>query len=340
MQPDPHSLVQLDSVSKHFAAGPAHLFGPPQQNIVAVDDVSLNLRPGETLGLVGESGSGKSTVGRLALCLLEPTGGEIWFNQQNLGQLSASELKRARKQFQLVFQDPFGSLNPRMSVGDIVREPLDIFRSPNLFADRNSRVRELLALVGLRPEAANRFPHEFSGGQRQRIAIARAIALGPKFVVCDEPVSALDVSVQAQILNLLMDLQEKLNLTYLFISHDLRVVQRVSSRTAVMYLGCIVEVGDTEDLFRRPLHPYTHALLSAVPRINVARRQTAAAIVAGEIPSVLNPPSGCRFHTRCPFATDRCSNERPLMRELAGGRQVACHYAGELLMNAALRIQE
>jgi oligopeptide/dipeptide ABC transporter ATP-binding protein len=318
-------LVALNSVSKAFPAQRRTLFNRKPPAIHAVNDVSFSVGRGETLGLVGESGSGKSTIGRLAVRMLEPSAGSISFDGRDIGTLRGEALKKARRHFQFVFQDPFGSLNPRMTVNDIVGEPLEIFASPASPAERRAEVARLLELVGLRAAQGERFPHEFSGGQRQRIAIARAIALRPQFVVCDEPVSALDVSVQAQILNLLMELQRKLGLSYLFISHDLRVVRHISHRVAVLYLGSIVELGATGAVFDRPAHPYTRGLIAAAPHIGAPPPDTPP--IAGEIPSVLDLPAGCRFHTRCPFATERCRRESPELREWTANRFAACHFA-------------
>jgi oligopeptide/dipeptide ABC transporter ATP-binding protein len=291
-----------------------------------VDDVSLKLYAGETLGIVGESGCGKSTLGRLALRLIEPTRGHVFFENQDLSELSSKELREYRKDMQIIFQDPYSSLNPRMTVGQCLSEPLKLHR---LHVGRQAeRVKELLHLVGLAPEHANRYPHEFSGGQRQRIGIARALAVEPKLIVCDEAVSALDVSVQAQVVNLLRDLQQKLNLAYLFIAHDLAVVKHIADRVAVMYLGRVMEMANKHDLFDLPRHPYTHALLSAIPRpypgLNKHRR-----LLNGDVPSPLNPPSGCHFHTRCPHAISICQQSIPKLSE-DQSHQVACHIWNDL----------
>jgi oligopeptide/dipeptide ABC transporter ATP-binding protein len=288
-----------------------------------VDGVDLVVRERETLGLVGESGSGKSTLGRLLVRLVEPDAGSIRFDGADLLALEGAPLRRKRREFQIVFQDPYASLNPRMRVGTLVREPLDIHRIGATKADRRQAAARLLEEVGLDPRTMDRFPHEFSGGQRQRIGIARAIACGPRFVVADEPVSALDASIQAQILNLLVDLRERHGLALLFIAHDLRVVRFVAERVAVMYLGRIVEQGPTSEVYAQPLHPYTRALLDAIPR---RRPQDAPArVLAGEPPSPVNPPSGCRFRSRCPVAEAVCAREDPALREVAPGRHVACH---------------
>ncbi|MCK6598699.1 MAG: dipeptide ABC transporter ATP-binding protein [Bdellovibrionaceae bacterium] len=279
--------------------------------VKAVDDVSLEVRKGETLGLVGESGCGKSTLGRTLIRLYEPTSGEIEFEQKNFLKLSGGQLRQLRKDIQMIFQDPYASLDPRMTVGQILRQPFDI-HNVGSSTERTARVKELLELVGLKASHVNRYPHEFSGGQRQRICIARAIALNPKLIICDEPVSALDVSIQAQILNLLKDLQEKLGLTYVFISHDLSVIEYFCDRVAVMYLGKIVEIGTREEIFNHPKHPYTQALLSAIPRVGEGKKQMKKSL-SGEVPSPINPPSGCTFHPRCQFSKPECSQKTPTL---------------------------
>jgi oligopeptide/dipeptide ABC transporter ATP-binding protein len=296
--------------------------------VQAVTEVDLEIRRGETLGLVGESGCGKSTLGRTILRLHEPTAGRIVFDTTELTRMSQRELRPLRRHMQMIFQDPYASLNPRMTVGAAIAEPLVVHRLAGSASERGQRVAELLAKVGLRADAARRYPHEFSGGQRQRIGIARALACQPQFIVCDEPISALDVSIQAQIVNLLEDLQDAEKLTYLFISHDLKIVQHICDRVAVMYLGRIVELADARTLYRTPKHPYTQALLSAVPRIDPRSRRDRV-ILAGDVPSPIDPPSGCAFHRRCPVKDKptACSTELPRLRVLQNGARAACHVA-------------
>ena len=325
------TLVELDRLKVYFPIKSGLVLDRHVGDIKAVDDVSLEIRRGETLGLVGESGCGKSTVGRAILRLYKPTEGRILFDGQDITKLGESGMRPLRRRMQMVFQDPFASLNPRHSVGRIVGEPL---RAHQL-ASRGTlggRIRELLQVVGLPPDAVGRYPHEFSGGQRQRIGLARAIAVNPDFVVADEPVSALDVSIQAQIINLLETLQSEFELTYLFIAHDLAVVRHISDRIAVMYLGVIVEISPAEELYDNPLHPYTISLLSAVPIPDpVVERERETILLAGDLPSPANPPPGCRFHTRCPYVQPtRCRDEVPPLRELSRAHVVACHWAEDI----------
>jgi oligopeptide/dipeptide ABC transporter ATP-binding protein len=317
-------LLQVHELTKHFpiTGGPAGIRIIGQ--VRAVDGVSFNLAEGETLALVGESGCGKSTTGRMLLRLTEPTSGRIAFGGDDLLGLGHSALRRRRREMQIVFQDPYASLSPRQRVEDIVAEPLDVYRLCASHGERRDRVSELLRLVGLDATHLRRYPFEFSGGQRQRIAIARALAPGPKMIVADEPVSALDVSIRSQVVNLLQDLQERFGIAYLFISHDLAVVRHIAHRIAVMYLGRLVELADRDALFDAPHHPYTQALLSAVPAPDPERKQPRI-ILRGDVPSPIDPPSGCRFHTRCPYAFDRCSQEEPPMQEILPGHHVACH---------------
>ena len=315
-------LVRVRHAVKHYPIR-GGLFLKEMARVRAVDGVSFDIHPGETLGLVGESGCGKSTLGRLILRLEPVTSGEIYFEGRDVSEYSGKELNVLRKDMQIIFQDPFSSLNPRKNVAHIVGEPLYVHGVKNN-AQRTARVLELLEVVGLRKEHLRRYPHQFSGGQRQRIGVARALALNPKLIICDEAVSALDVSIQAQVINLLQDLQQEFGLTYLFISHDLSVVEHISDRVAVMYLGHIVELSDSIELYENPRHPYTQALLAAAPVPDPARK-TRRVILTGDVPSPINPPPGCRFHTRCPFGRDVCKTAQPELRESSPGHLVACH---------------
>jgi oligopeptide/dipeptide ABC transporter ATP-binding protein len=321
------ALLEVEHLVKYFVAERS-VFGRPTAFVKAVDGVSFHVDAGETLALVGESGCGKSTVSRLVLRLIEPDAGRIRFDGRDLLALDTSGLRAFRRQAQIIFQDPYASLNPRMTVGQILSEPLALHDLVPP-ANRRARVEELLRLVGLEPRVARRYPHEFSGGQRQRIAIARALAVEPKLIICDEPVSALDVSIRSQILNLLRDLQDRLRLSYIFVSHDLAVVKHIADRVAVMNLGGIVETADTQALFASPRHPYSRALLSAIP---VARPQAKRSrmLLQGEMPSALNPPPGCRFHTRCPHVIERCRTDVPQLLTEASGHATACHRTADL----------
>ena len=325
MIPDPYVLLDVRGLQMHFPVSKGVIFQSKVGEIKAVDGVSFQIMRGETLGLVGESGCGKTTIGRCILQLLKPTGGEVRFRGENLTQLSGKEMRPLRKELQVIFQDPYGSLNPRMTVGSIVEEPLIIHK----IGDRNerkNRMQELFEVVGLNPNMMDRYPYEFSGGQRQRIGIARALAVNPTFIVCDEPVSALDVSIQAQVINLLRSLQERFDLTYLFIAHDLSVVRHISDRVAVMYLGKIVEITGRDELYRDPKHPYTRALLSAVPIPDpVVEASRERIILTGDVPSPIDPPKGCSFHPRCPFAMDVCREITPVLKPTTQGHSVACH---------------
>jgi oligopeptide transport system ATP-binding protein len=321
---DNNVLLRVDNLVKHFPIMRG-IFQKQVGAVRAVDGVSFEVRRGETLGLVGESGCGKSTAGRSILQLYRPTSGSVNFDGADLTKLKGEELRKMRRKMQMIFQDPYASLNPRMTVGDIIREPL-LVHGVTTESESNERVRQLLELVRLNPSFSTRYPHEFSGGQRQRIGIARALALQPSFIVCDEPISALDVSIQAQVVNLLEELQAQFNLTYLFIAHDLSMVRHISDRVAVMYLGVVVELADRNELYANPLHPYAQALLSAVPVpdpiIEATRKRT---ILVGDVPSPANPPSGCRFRTRCPIAQAVCAESRPEFREVKPSHFVACH---------------
>jgi len=321
------ALLEVTDLVKHFTVS-SGMFGGTTGVVRAVDGVSFSIRRGETLGLVGESGCGKTTTGRCILQLERSTSGSIRFEGVELTGLPQSELRAVRRKMQVIFQDPYSSLNPRMSVGEILAEPIKVHGLVPDKAKREDRVQELLAQVGLHPQHARRYPHQLSGGQRQRVGIARALAMEPSLIICDEPVSALDVSIQAQIINLLEDLQARLGLTFLFIAHDLSVVRHISDRVAVMYLGRIVELADRQALYEEPLHPYTSALLSAVPipdpRLEATRERT---VLRGEVPSPLNPPAGCVFNPRCPIAAERCTAEIPALREIKAGHWSACHYS-------------
>ena len=314
-------LLSVRNLTKHFPIR-GGLLGRPVGSVRAVDGVSFEVKAGETLGLVGESGCGKSTTGLAVLRLIEPTGGEVLFEGRDVARFTKGELQAFRRHAQIVFQDPYASLNPRMAVGDIIAEPL-MLHNISSGGERARRVDELLRVVGLGPQHARRYPHEFSGGQRQRIGIARALAVNPKLIVCDEPVSALDVSIQSQILNLLVELQKELGLTYLFIAHGLNVIKHISDRIGVMYLGKLVELADGDELISRPLHPYTKTLLSAIPVPQPGCKKSRI-VLEGDVPSPANPPAGCRFHTRCPERLARCSQEEPAFRQV-DGRLVACH---------------
>ena len=320
-------LMHVKDLVKHFPITQGIVIQRQVGAVRAVDGISFDIHKGETLGLVGESGCGKSTTGRTVLQLYRPTSGSVVFDDVDLVKLKGNDLRKMRRKMQMIFQDPYASLNPRMTISEIVGEPLVVHNVAS-GKDVEQRVEHLLELVGLSPTFANRFPHEFSGGQRQRIGVARALALQPSFIVCDEPISALDVSIQAQVVNLLEDLQTQFNLTYLFIAHDLSMVRHISDRVAVMYLGVIVELASRDEIYHSPLHPYTQALLSAVPIPDpFAESQRKRVILQGDVPTPTNPPSGCRFRTRCPIAQPACAESRPEFRELKPGHFVACHFA-------------
>jgi oligopeptide transport system ATP-binding protein len=319
-------ILRVEDLAVHFPVMGGTVVRRQVAAVKAVDGISFRLRRGETLGLVGESGCGKSTTGLAILRMLPVTRGRIVYDGEDVTHHDRRQLRDFRRNVQMVYQDPYGSLNPRMKVRDIIAEPLEVHGLAGTRAEMGERIERMLATVGLLPYMADRYPHEFSGGQRQRIGIARSLALEPKLLICDEPVSALDVSIQAQVVNLMMELQQRLGLSYVFVAHDLAVVRHISDRIAVMYLGRIVEIAGRDDLYRRPLHPYTQALLSAVPVADpVAEAERPRLVVSGEVPSALNPPSGCRFHPRCPAAIDICRREDPALRMLDGDRQVACH---------------
>ena len=324
-------LLSVNGLVKYFPIMQGIVFQKQVAAVHAVDDISFDIHKGETLGLVGESGCGKSTTGRAILQLHRPTAGSVQFDGVDLVHIKPNEMRKMRRKMQMIFQDPYASLNPRMTVGDIIGEPLLVHKIATPKEIRE-RVEHLLELVGLNPGFANRYPHEFSGGQRQRIGVARALSLQPSFIVCDEPISALDVSIQAQVVNLLEDLQSQFNLTYLFVAHDLSMVRHISDRVAVMYLGVIVELTERNELYVHPLHPYTQALLSAVPIPDpVADAKRKRVILQGDVPSPVNPPSGCRFRTRCPIAEASCAESRPEFRELMPGHFVACHFADRFI---------
>lgn len=320
-------LLEIKNLKKYFPVKEG-VFRRTVAHVKAVDGINFHIKRGETLGLVGESGCGKSTAGRTILRLLEATAGEVWFEGENIVELGKKELREMRKEMQIIFQDPYASLNPRMTVADIVGEPIDIHNLASSKKERNERVAEILDTVGLGPEYMKRYPHEFSGGQRQRIGVARALAVDPSLIIADEPVSALDVSIQAQVINLMQDLQKDFDLTYLFIAHDLSVVKHISDRVAVMYLGKLVEVADKKELFDDPKHPYTQSLLSAIP-IADPTYETDRIILEGDVPSPVNPPSGCRFHPRCPYAMDICSEVEPEFKDYGEEHFAACHLLEE-----------
>jgi oligopeptide/dipeptide ABC transporter ATP-binding protein len=324
-------ILQVNNLVKYFPIT-GGILGKQIAKVHAVDNVTFSVKKGKTLGLVGESGCGKSTLGRTVLRLIEPTSGNIIFDGKDITKISQTDLRPLRKEIQIVFQDPFASLNPRMSIKEILSEPYEIH---GLFKDKNERLNKIVTLlkeVGLSSESIERYPHEFSGGQRQRIGIARALSLNPKIIICDEPVSALDVSIQSQILNLMMDLRDKYNLSYIFIAHDLSVIEHISDEVAVMYLGKIVEYTSSDNLYANPLHPYTKALISSIPRHNIVEKRERQ-VIQGDLPSPIDPPSGCRFHTRCPFVQDICSNKIPELKNLgteSDSHLVACHFSVEI----------
>ncbi|MES2615916.1 MAG: dipeptide ABC transporter ATP-binding protein [Bdellovibrionota bacterium] len=326
------TILEVENLVKYFSIT-GGIFGKEVARVHAVDGVTFSLKRGKTLGLVGESGCGKSTLGRAILKLIEPNSGRVIFNQIELNKLSQKQLRPIRKDMQIIFQDPFASLNPRMSIREILSEPFEIHGLYKNKKEREEVIVNLVKEVGLSPDSVDKYPHEFSGGQRQRIGIARAIALKPKIIVCDEPVSALDVSIQSQILNLMVDLRDKYNLSYIFIAHDLAVIEHISDDVAVMYLGKIVEHTSAELLYKKPMHPYTRALISSIPRHDIVEKRERQ-VLHGDVPSPMNPPSGCRFHTRCPFAKDICSAQEPILENYGTGENphlVACHFAKDFV---------
>ncbi|KGP71676.1 ABC transporter ATP-binding protein [Pontibacillus yanchengensis] len=323
------NLLEVNNLKKHFPIKKGAILPKQVGAVKAVDGVSFHVRKGETLGLVGESGCGKSTTGRSILNLIKPTEGEVKYKGQNIAHYKGEQLRQLRKEIQIIFQDPYASLNPRMTVEQIIEEPMRAFKVPA--SERKPKVEKLLNVVGLSPYHKHRYPHQFSGGQRQRIGIARALSLDPELIICDEPVSALDVSIQAQVVNLMEDLQKEFDLTYIFIAHDLSVVHHISDRVAVMYLGEIVEVGEVEELYKNPKHPYTQALLSAIPEANPHKKRDRI-MLEGDLPSPSDPPQGCKFHTRCPFAEEQCKVEHPKLKDVStGDHQAACHLVNEVV---------
>ena len=325
MTTDTEDILQVNNLKMYFPVNSRGIIPRHVADVKAVDDITFNVKAGETLGIVGESGCGKTTVGRSVMQVYDLTGGEVIFEGQDISKLKAKAMRQMRQRMQMIFQDPYSSLNPRMTAGSIIGEPIKIHKMSKTKAEYAEQVEELLRVVGLNPYMRDRYPHEFSGGQRQRIGIARALAVRPSLIIADEPVSALDVSIQAQVINLMQDLQEQFSLTYMFIAHDLSVVRHISDRIAVMYLGKIVEIATRDELYENPLHPYTKALLSAVPIPDpVVERTRERIVLEGDVPSPVNPPSGCRFHTRCPIAIDHCSEEDPEFRNVGNDHWVAC----------------